>query len=85
MPQTNATQVETITASGMTFCNELMMEVAKTHSTKPKTVIACLGEIKNMESFPSTCINMDTIISGTISSDGPSQFFVKFYWLSSAL
>ena len=71
MPQTNATQVETVAASEMTFRNELMMEVSETHRTKPKTVIARLGEMKNMESFSSTCVNMDTMISGTISSDGP--------------
>ncbi len=47
------------------------MEVSETHRTKPKTVIAHLGKMKNIESFSSTCVNMDTMISGTISSDGP--------------
>ena len=70
MPQTNVTQVETTVASEMTFHNELMMEVSETHHTKPKTLIAHLGKMTNMVSFLSTCVNMDTIISRTISRDG---------------
>jgi hypothetical protein len=71
MPQTNAAQVETIMTSEMTFRNEMIMEVSESHRTRPKTVIARLGEMKSMESFSSTCVNMDTIISGTINSEGP--------------
>lgn len=71
LPQTNLVQLAAIQETELKMRNEVMMEVADTQRTKPKTAIARIGSLTSMEAFSSTCININTIISASVSTASP--------------
>lgn len=71
LPQTNVTQLAVIQETELKLRNEVMMEVSDTQRTKPKTAIARIGSLSSIEAFSSTCININTVISATISTHSP--------------
>lgn len=72
LPQTNAVQLAAIQETELRLRNEVMMEVSDVQRTKPKTAIARIGSLSSMEAFSSTCININTIISASISAASPT-------------
>ncbi|KAL7433446.1 hypothetical protein ACHAXH_004340 [Discostella pseudostelligera] len=71
LPQTNSAQLAAIQDTELKLRNEVMMEVSDTQQTKPKTAIARIGSLSLMEAFSSTCININTIISASVSTASP--------------
>jgi len=71
LPQTNAVQLAAIQETELKMRNEAMMEVSDTQRTKPKTAIARIGSLTSMEAFSSTCININTVISASVSTTSP--------------
>ena len=71
LPQTNSVQLAAVQEAELKLRNETMMEVADTQRTKPKTAIARIGSLSSMEAFSSTCININTVISASISTASP--------------
>ena len=74
LPQLDTIQINSIKQNEQSYKNKLMMDIPDTQRIKPKTAIACIGRLTSMEGFSSMCVNLDTIISGTISSNGPTLF-----------
>lgn len=66
MPQRNSGKVDQIKQSELAFCNEVMMDVPDVQKTRPKTVMSRIGVLSTVNDFSSICINIDTIISGTV-------------------
>lgn len=71
LPQTNTVQLAAIRETELKMRNEVMMEVSDTQRTKPKTAIARIGSLSSMEAFSSTCININTVISASVSTASP--------------
>lgn len=45
-----------------------MMDVPDVQKTKPKTVMSRIGQLTSVENFSSLCINIDTLVSGTVTT-----------------
>ena len=76
MPQKNLARVELIKQSELALSNETMMDVPDAQKSKPKTAMARIGVLTNVDDFTSICVNMDTMISGTVddAAGGPKPF-----------
>jgi hypothetical protein len=75
LPQRNKVLVKRELPSEVKATSENVMDVADSHKTKGKTVIACIGTMQSMVDFSSLCINMDTIITAIFSNNGPRPIF----------
>ena len=71
LPQTDTAQLAAVQEAELKLRNEATMELADTQRTKPKTAIARIGSLSSMEAFSSACININTIISASISTASP--------------
>ena len=84
MPQRNMSKIESIKNSELTHSSELMMDVPDAQKTRQKTAMARIGVLNSVDDFLSTCINMDTLISGTVDETPSSpqpilrQFLMDF-------
>ncbi len=66
MPQKNPSKIEAIKQSELTHFNKLMMDVPDVQKMRQKTATARIGVMSSTDDFLSMCINMDTLISGTV-------------------
>jgi len=73
LPQLDTIQINSIKQNKQSYKNELTMNILDTQRIKPKMAIACIGQLTLMEGVTSTCVNLDMVISGTISCNGPIQ------------
>ena len=71
MPQVNLAQVETIRQGELVLRNEARMDLADCQRSKPKTAMARIGALPSIEGFSSTCVNIDTLVSGTVTHGSP--------------
>jgi hypothetical protein len=82
LPQRNACMIKQIPMRGMIVDTEKSMDVLNMHKSKAKTSIAQIGTMVSIIDFSSLCINMDSIITVTTTTDSPPsilrQFLMKF-------
>lgn len=70
LPQMSPKVVESIIAAERMARNESMMELTDLQKAKPKTVIARIGTMTDVDMFSSLCINFLTCISAIVDVEG---------------
>ena len=75
LPQKNPALVNREMSKDLHACSENAMDVLNVHKTKAVTSIACIGTMQDMEDFASLCVNLDTVVMGMFSSEGPQPLY----------
>jgi hypothetical protein len=78
LPQKNPALANREMSRDLHARSENAMDVLDTHKTKAVTSIACIGTMHDMGDFTSLCVNLDTVVMGMFSPEGPQPLFRQF-------
>jgi hypothetical protein len=77
-PQKNPTLVNRETSRDLHAFSKSAMDVLDLHKMKAVTFIACIGTMQDMGDFTSLCVNINTVVTGMFSLEGPQPLYRQF-------
>jgi len=78
LPQKNPALIKREVNKDLNARSESAMDVIDSQKAKTVTSIARIGSMLDMKDFTSLCVNLDTLVMGMISSEGPQPLFRHF-------